>query len=300
MIPSRREFLALLAALGGAATARGEAIPNWQGRAPALPLDGAVTPLAAPVAVGGDAWGPFTRLCMTNDVARPEGGTTPLSDPRCLGLSGTPRPEGGILLRLTFEGMSPPPVFTLVRDAEGGVSDVQLVPDPRLPPVPPAQRARLLRQLGAVFEVLNLGRRTLGQGDGFGLLLPDDMLEGLRPPPGGLPCTVEGEARMEGRPVLVARCEAVVDGAVEPNWGARLEMAGRLAVDVATGLVTAQGFATRMAMRRRQRGVWKSGGDDGDPARRADGDRLNAATPPAPRTGGGCRSGRSRRRRSPP
>ena len=67
-------------------------------------------------------------------------------------------------------------------------------------------------------------------------------LRGLR----GLTCVPESRAILAGRAVVVARCLTRLEGNLGANATAQVVIAGNFALDIETGLLLAQGYATRI------------------------------------------------------
>lgn len=215
--------------LAGAAAAQ---VPDWRAAAPALPLDGEVRPLRAPVAIGGAAWGPWRRLCREQTL-RP--GRPPQRD--CLTIAEA-RIEGDTA-RLTFAQEATGLRIAAVRGADGRVTEFAA---PRPPgSSAPADEARegLVASWRAQFATLSLERRRIAPQEAFPMPVEGSAATGR--------CRAEGVSAIGGRQVLVARCAVELAGRLRGN-GPPTEVAifARLAIDVPTGMVAAQGYATRV------------------------------------------------------
>lgn len=205
---------------------------DWRAAAPALPLDGPVRAATAPVAIGGLAWGPWRRICREQTL-RP--GRPPQRD--CLAVAEA-RPEAGgtrLVLRQEATGLR----ISAFRTEDGRVTEFAAIrPDGSAPPPEPA-RDGLLAAWRTQFAAISMERRTLGPREDFPM-----PVEGS--PRGGL-CRVEGNGSIGQRPVLVARCAVELAGRLRGGEAeARVAIFARLAVDTATGMVAAQGYATRI------------------------------------------------------
>ncbi|HEY4253074.1 MAG TPA: hypothetical protein VGM87_17825 [Roseomonas sp.] len=247
---------ALLMPLAAAAQ---PAAPGWRDRLPALALDGPVTPLDAPRAVGGRAWSGFSRLCTEDRILQPGGEATLTTAPRCIAITAA---ADGIAARLGMrvEGVSPGATIRLRRDAEGAVQGVDVEPDAGLPPVTPQRRAALLDAFARMLTALTVTPRQLGAGDRFTPpAAPEPALDGGQAEH-HLACTIGGRATYRGRDVLVADCAGVFDGELLPGSAARMEILMRVAVEESTGLLALQTGVTRTAMRSRQGEGWREDG----------------------------------------
>jgi hypothetical protein len=224
-------------------------------RAPPLPLDAPAIPLAGPVTVTRTGWGAFRRICVERFVARPDGGITPNRLPSCLRVEDARRDPAipGWRLRIAPEAAQVAGLaFSALRTDDGRVGEVAIAALPAgANPPPEAQRQALLADLRAALNALGIPRRRLGQGDRFDVPLPTGMAsQGVQFDHTALSCAVEGASRIAGRPVLVALCEGSVTGTLAERTSGGFRMAGRFAVDVETGLLAAQGYATLAEMMR--------------------------------------------------
>jgi hypothetical protein len=225
----RRRGALLALALAGPALAQPA---DWRAAAPALPLDGPVRELRAPVAVGGSAWGPWRRICREQALAP---GRPARRD--CLAVVEV-RAEGDSM-RLTLVQESTGLRIAARRGVDGTVMEfAALRPDGGAAP-PDAARDGLLAEWRTRFATLSLAPRRFAAGQSFPL-----PVEGS--PQGGL-CRVEGIGAIAGREALTARCAVELAGRLRGGEAeARVAIFARLAVDVPTGMVAAQGYATRI------------------------------------------------------
>lgn len=212
--------------------------------APPIAELGRITPLDAPVEVTRAGWAEFRRICTETAALR---GTTPRPGERvCLRAQATAEP-GGWRVRVEPEprGTGAVPVFTMLRRDDGSVSDVTAAPPAGSAPLAAAQRAGLLATGRATLEGLGIARQRLAPGTRFTLPLPR-FAEDAAPGGRGLDCLPEGRARLAGREVVVARCLARLEGRLTAAATGSVLVAGNFAVDIGTGLVVAQSYATRL------------------------------------------------------
>jgi hypothetical protein len=104
---------------------------------------------------------------------------------------------------------------------------------------PDAARDGALAPWRRHFESWSLTARRIQPGATFNLPVPDS--------PRGVTCRPEGLSRIGARQVLVAICAVELAGGLG-NTGqeARIAMVGRIAIDVPTGMIVAQGYASRI------------------------------------------------------
>ncbi|BDG74700.1 hypothetical protein [Roseomonas fluvialis] len=205
---------------------------DWRATAPALTLDGAVRPLVAPVAVGGSAWGPWRSLCREHT---PRPGRPPQRD--CLAVAEA-RPEGNAT-RLVLVQQQLGLRISALRDVDGRVQEFAALRPDGTAPAPDAARDGLLAAWREQFGTLSLERRRFAPRE-------DVSLPVAGSPRGGT-CRPEGTAAMGGRPVLLARCAVELAGRLRGGESdARVAIFARVAIDIATGMVAAQGYATRI------------------------------------------------------
>jgi hypothetical protein len=188
--------------------------------------------MRAPVMVGGSAWGPWRRICR-------EQGLNPGRPPRrdCLAVAEARLDGDAMRLTLVQEGTALR--MTARRDTEGRVTDFAALRADGSATPPDAARDGLLAAWRDQFATLSLTRRRIAPGEGFAL-----PVEGS---PQGMACRPEGVGAVAGRPVLVARCAVELAGRLRGGAAeARVAIVARVAVDVPTGVVVAQGYATRI------------------------------------------------------
>lgn len=243
--------LSLVAMVLAAGTALAEDRAALMARAPEIALDGPVSPLAGPVQLGGAGWGPFRRLCVARAVLGDGGRETPAAPPSCLVVEEA-RAEGAVwhlALRTDPVGGRPRVQFTTTRDGRGDVGPVTIaVPDGVAAP-PPAMMERLRAIFRAAIAAHGVERVEVAAGGRFLMPLPlGEVTPDLRVEGGGFACVAEGEARVGGRRVVVAACGAPARGEVSPGRAMTLEVAGRFAIDVETGLVLRHGYASFIVM----------------------------------------------------
>lgn len=225
-----RLSLALLL-LAGAAQAQ-PGTTDWRAAAPPLALDGPLREMRAPVAVGGSAWGPWRRICREQAL---NPGRPPRRD--CLAVAEA-RAEGDAM-RLTLVQEGTALRIAARRDVEGRVTEFAALRPDGSPAPPDAARDALLAAWRGQFERLSLPRRRFAPGENFAL-----PVEGS---PQGMACRAEGVGAVAGRPALAARCAVELAGRLRGGAAeAHVAIFARVAVDVATGIVVAQGYATRI------------------------------------------------------
>lgn len=230
---------ALLLALPVPAFAQGAEVMRL---APPIPGLSRVTPLAAPVEVTRSGWGPFRRLC-TAYTYHP-GQASRVARTRCLNATATA--EAGawrVQVRPDTIGTAAAPLYTMLRRDDGSVSDVTASPPGGTAPLRPEQLAGLQASARVLLESLGMGRQMLSPGATFTLPLPQ-VMEGQQPTR-GLNCLPEARARLSGRDVVVARCLARLEGRLTPTATGSVTIAGNFAVDIETGVLLGQGYATR-------------------------------------------------------
>ena len=196
--------------------------------APPLPLSAPVTPMTAPVAIGGAAWGPWRKLCREQWERLDR---APRRD--CLTVSGIERdaPARAARLILAPEALRGERLAVLRRD-NGAITSFTHEP-------PDAARDGALVPWRRHFESWSLTARRIPSAATFELAVPDS--------PRGVTCRPEGLSRIAARQVLVAICAVELVGQLG-NTGqeARIAMAGRIAIDVPSAMIVAQGYASRI------------------------------------------------------
>lgn len=218
--------LALLAGPSAAQTA------DWRTAAPVLPLQGAIRPITAPVAIGGAGWGPWRSLCREQTL---HPGRPPQRD--CLTVAEA-RPEaGGTRLTLVQDGNGLR--IAALRSANGQIAEFAPLRADGTPPPADDARDRVLAAWRDQFATLSLAPRRIAQGEDFPLPVPGS--------PRGGTCRPEGLGTIARRSVLVARCAVELEGNLgRGDSRARVAMFVRMAVDTATGMISAQNYATRI------------------------------------------------------
>lgn len=218
---------ALLLAAPAAAQA-----PDWRAAAPVLPLSGEIRPLRAPVAIGGAAWGPWRRLCREQTL-RP--GRPPQRD--CLTVADVVEEGGGARLVLVQDGIGLR--IGARRTTDGRVTDFAALRPDGAPAAAEPGRDAVLGAWRTQFASLSLPARRVAPAEDFSL-----PVEGA---PRGMACRPEGLSAIGSRAVLVARCAVELAGRLRGGESeARVAIFARVAVDVAAGMVVAQGYATRI------------------------------------------------------
>jgi hypothetical protein len=220
-----RLLLLALSLCGASAFAQA---PDWRSVAPPLPLSAPVTPITAPVAIGGVAWGGWRKLCREQWERLDR---APRRD--CLNVAGIERdaPARATRLILAPEALRGERLAMLRRDDGGIVSFTHEPPD--------AARDDALLPWRRHFESWSLTARRIPSGVTFELPVPDS--------PRGVTCRPEGLSRIAARQVLVAICAVELAGRIG-NTGqeARIAMAGRIAIDLPSAMIVAQGYASRI------------------------------------------------------
>ena len=221
----RRLLLLALSLCGASAYAQA---PDWRSVAPPLPLTAPVTPATAPVAIGGTAWGPWRKLCREQWERLDR---APRRD--CLSVAGVERDARARATRLMLapQALRGERLAVLRRD-DGSITS--FTHDP-----PDAARDGALAPWRRQFESWSLTARRIAPGVMFDLPVPDS--------PRGVTCRAEGLSRIEARQVLVAICAVELAGRLG-NTGqeARIAMAGRIAIDLPSAMIVAQGYASRI------------------------------------------------------
>jgi len=122
--------------------------------------------------------------------------------------------------------------LAVLRRDDGGITSFTHEP-------PDAARDGALLPWRRHFESWSLTARRIPAGATFELPVPDS--------PRGVTCRAEGLSRIEARQVLVAICAVELAGRLG-NTGqeARIAMAGRIAIDLPSAMIVAQGYASRI------------------------------------------------------
>ena len=250
---------ALLATpLALAAPARAEDVAALLARAPAIALDGPVSPLTAPAEVATAGWGPFRRLCVAEVMLRhPDGAEFAATPPYCFTVEDA-RPDAGlwhVTLRTAPSWRGGDITLTIARDAMGRFGEIAIAMPEDEPPVPVTQFAVLHALMLARLRAQGLERTTIEPRAPFVVPLPFGAVEpGMRVDGDGFACDAEGEARLRGRRVILAACEARAEGPAARDQSLRLTLAGRFAIDVETGMVLQHGYASSLVMQADPRG----------------------------------------------
>lgn len=219
----------LLALIVGPAAAQ---TPDWRAAAPALPLQGPQRPITGPVAIGGAGWGPWRHICR-EQTDRP--GRAPTRD--CLTIAALEPEPGGTRLALVQDrtGLR----MSVLRTADGRITEFSALRADGTPL--PADRALdgLLNAWRDQFATLSLERRRIVAGEDFSMPIEGSSRGGV--------CRAAGLGTIAQRSVLVARCAVELAGRLRGGDAeARVAIFARIAVDVVTGIVVAQGYATRI------------------------------------------------------
>lgn len=220
-----RLLLLALSLCGASAFAQA---PDWRSVAPPLPLSAPVAPITAPVAIGGAAWGGWRKLCREQWERLDR---APRRD--CLTVSSIERdaPARATRLILAPETLRGERLAVLRRDDGTIISFTHEPPD--------AARDGALLPWRRHFESWSLTARRISAGGTFELSVPDS--------PRGITCRPEGLSRIAARQVLVAICAVELAGGLG-NTGqeARIAIAGRIAIDLPSAMIVAQGYASRI------------------------------------------------------
>lgn len=217
-------------------------------RAPAIALDGPATPLTAPIEVATVGWGPFRRLCVAQVMLRPTDGTeVPTAPSSCFTVEEAQQ-DGDrwrLSLRAEMSGRGPDIPITVTRDATGRFGPVSITVPDGVPPIPPAQSARLHALMQTALQAHGLERITIQPTGRFVIPLPLGAMDGdMRVEDGGFACTPEGEGTVRGRRIILAACATRAAGDISPGRTMRITVAGRFAIDVGTGMVLRHGYAS--------------------------------------------------------
>jgi hypothetical protein len=218
----------LLLALSFFSTGAFAQAPDWRTAAPPLPLTAPITPMTAAVSIGGTAWGPWRKLCREQWERLDR---TPRRD--CLNVAAVERDASARAARISLapEVLRGERLAVLRRDDGAIISFTHEPPD--------AARDGALVPWRRHFESWSLTARRISAGVTFELPVPDS--------PRGVTCRPEGLSRIEARQVLVAICAVELAGRLG-NTGqeARIAMAGRIAIDLPSAMIVAQGYASRI------------------------------------------------------
>jgi hypothetical protein len=220
---------AVAALLAGPAMAQ---TADWRSAAPVLPLQGPIRPFATPVTIGGAGWANWRRICREQTL-RP--GRPPQRD--CLAVTAVQREAAGTRLTLVQENSGLR--VSALRATDGRIAEfAALNPDGTMAP-PDEARDGLLATWRAQFATLSLPARSLSGREDFPMRVEGQARGGS--------CRPEGLSTVAQRPVVVARCAVEMAGRLRGGDSeARIAIFARVAVDVGTGMVSAQGYATRI------------------------------------------------------
>jgi hypothetical protein len=219
-------------------------------RAPKLAVTGKVVPLKEPLEIGGTGWGPFRRLCVARMLIDNKGKEVPETEPSCFTVEEA-KDEGGtwqLAIRSDPIRGGPPIAFATSRDAAGEVGKVTITP-PADVPIAPEQLERAQSLFRVMLEAHGLPRMTVQPSGEFIMALhlakadPDTTTER-----GGFVCRPLGTATLRSRAVLVAQCRATGRTNLGDDTVGRVDMAGRFAIDIATGMVLQHGYASFLFM----------------------------------------------------
>ncbi len=252
----RWRSLAAMLVLAGAARAEDRAA--LLARAPALALDGPVAPLAAPVEVTRAGWGPFRRLCVARTMIRPaDGQEVATSPPQCIEVVEAREEAGTWRLSLQTAPLQGGVRvgFSTSRDAAGRVGEATVaVPGGQAPPTP-EQMARLRAIFRLAVLAHGIERTTIAPGGAFRMPLPVGEVDpAMQVEGGGFSCLAEGEGAVGGRRVVVAACGAPSRSEISPGRAMTIDVAGRFAIDVETGMVLRHGYASFLVVEADPRG----------------------------------------------
>ncbi|GGJ26238.1 hypothetical protein [Neoroseomonas lacus] len=219
----------LLALLAAPAAAQA---PDWRAAAPALPLRGPQRPITTPVAIGGAGWGPWRHICR-EQTDRP--GRAPTRD--CLTVAAVQPEPGGTRLVLVQDrtGLR----MSVLRGTEGRISEFTALRADGTALPHDEVRDGLLAAWRDQFATLSLERRRIVVGEDFPMAIDGSSRGGV--------CRAAGLDAIAQRAVLVARCAVELAGRLRGGDSeARVAIFAHIAVDVASGVVLAQGYATRI------------------------------------------------------
>lgn len=220
-------------------------------RTPALTLAAPPKPVAAPITIGGAGWGPFKRLCVTRHLIQPDGKEVLETEPSCFTVTAAKEAGAAWQLEMLSDPIRGGPriAFSATRNAAGTVADVSITPPQGTDAPPPAMFARLQTIFRIMLEAHGLRATTLAPNTPFLLPLqlaeadPDTTAEG-----GGFTCTPNGTATLRARAVLVATCRATARTDLGDEAIGRIDIAGRFAIDIETGLVLQHRYSSFLFM----------------------------------------------------
>lgn len=242
--------LTLPAAAQQRAPAKPEPDASLLKRAPKLAVTGRVIRLNQPLEIGGTGWGPFRRLCVARMLIDNKGKEVPETEPSCFTVEEA-TDEGGtwrLAIRTDPIRGGPRVAFATSRDAAGGVGAVTITP-PEDMPIPPERLERMQALFRVMLEAHGLPRMTMRPREAF--IMPLQLAKvdpDTKADRDGFVCQPDGTATLRGRAVLVAQCRATARTDLGDDTVSRVDMAGRFAIDVATGMVLQHGYASFLFM----------------------------------------------------
>ncbi len=142
-------------------------------------------------------------------------------------------------MRLTLAQEATALRIAATRGADGRVTEFAAPRPPGSSAAADEARDGLVASWRAQFATLSLERRRIAPQEAFPMPVEGSAETGR--------CRAEGVSAIGGRQVLVARCAVELAGRLRGNGPpAEVAIFARLAIDVATGMVAAQGYATRV------------------------------------------------------
>lgn len=225
----RRALTMLLALLAGPAAAQ---TGDWRTAAPVLPLQGPIRPFTTAVTIGSAGWANWRRICREQTL-RP--GRPPQRD--CLTVAEVRREAGGTRLILVQDNSGLR--VSALRAPDGRIAEFAALNADGSAPPPDEARDGLLATWHSQFSTLSLPARSISGREDFPMRVEGQARGGS--------CRPEGLSMVAQRPVIVARCAVEMAGRLRGgDSDARIAIFARVAVDVGTGMVSAQGYATRI------------------------------------------------------
>ncbi|MBW6401557.1 hypothetical protein KPL78_27145 [Roseomonas sp. HJA6] len=129
--------------------------------------------------------------------------------------------------------------MTVLRGTDGRIREFAAQRPDGTPAAPDEARDALLATWRGQFQTLSLTTRRIAPREDFPLAIEGSARGGV--------CRPEGTAMIAQRNVVVARCAVELAGRLRGGEAnARIAIFARVAVDVATGMVSAQHYATRI------------------------------------------------------
>lgn len=219
----------LLALLAAPAAAQA---PDWRAAAPALPLQGPLRPITTPVAIGGVGWGPWRHICR-EQTDRP--GRAPTRD--CLTVAAVQPEPGGTRLVLVQDrtGLR----MSVLRGTDGRIGGFAALRADGTNLPPDEARDGLLAAWRDQFATLSLQAQRIVARQIYELPIPGSGR--------GMSCRAHGMGTIAQRRVLVATCGIELAGSMgSASVPMEVHIAALMAVDVETGMVANQSYATRI------------------------------------------------------